>query len=66
MTQDAKKFIVDFTDEITREELVEMIDHALASICMLPNDDESINLRKSAISAPLVFLHNLLYNLKNN
>lgn len=65
MAKDANQFIVDFTDEFTREELVEMIDHALAALCLLPDGLEN-SIHKRVIAEPLTCLHYFFYNHKNN
>lgn len=62
---DANQFIVDFSDEFTREELVEMIDHSLATICMLPMNEDVAPLIKS-IAEPLLLLHLFFYYQKRN
>lgn len=64
MTKDAS-FVIDFKETITREELVELIDHALACVCGLPNT-EDINFLREGISEPLTLLHNTLYYAKRN
>lgn len=65
MANAKKEFIVDFTNEFTREDLVEMIDHALATICMLPDDDDW-NMYKADIINPLTLLHQFFYYQKRD
>lgn len=67
MVQDAKKkFIVDFSNEIfTRDELVEMIDHAIASLVMM-TDTDSIEYHRADVATPLTLLHQFFYLQKRD
>lgn len=63
MAKDVKSFVVDLTNDISREELVGMIDHALASILMLPEVD-GVNIHRHDIAQPLTLLHQVFYREK--
>lgn len=60
MEKDAKRFVVDLTNEITREELVGLIDHAIACVMMLPDISE-VDTFKKDIANPLTLLHQFFY-----
>lgn len=63
MEKDAKRFVVDLTNEVTQEDLVEMIDHAIACVMMLPDIGE-VDTFKKDIANPLTLLHQFSYCAK--
>lgn len=59
MLKDAS-FVIDLGKEITREDFERQLEHAIASLCMLPHDEECDGLRRD-IATPLILLHNHFY-----